>query len=496
MSSPTTVVVLGAGPAGSTAARLLASWGHDVVVLTRRTGAASARALAESLPPSCVSLLERVGFAGLTSAGFLRSTGNTVHWGKDRRVERYEENRFGYQVERNELDALLAREAAGAGAQMRAGASVTSVERATDRTRIAYEQDGARHSLDAAWVLDCTGRVGVIARAGWRQHDAGGRTTALVGIWESSVWTGEDPSHTIVESTSDGWAWSVPVSERRRYVTLMVDPVVTQLGSRAGMDHAYAAQLARTQVLSALVANARRVAPVFAQDASPYSARSYGERGLLLVGDAGSFVDPLSSFGIKKAVASAWLAGVVVHSILLDSGIAPSALQLFDARERQMYSALQRASAELAQDAAAASPGEFWSGRIAVASDTELASEPDAAALRQDADVLRAFHELRARPTLQLRQAPGVHRDRRPLVRGNRVVAEEHLIVRGFPEGMRYVRNVDLVRVMELAPQHHQVPDLFDAYNRAAPPVPLPDFLGALSLLIGKGILEWEGQVA
>ncbi|HEX4934787.1 MAG TPA: hypothetical protein VFV33_16470, partial [Gemmatimonadaceae bacterium] len=59
-----------------------------------------------------------------------------------------------------------------------------------------------------------------------------------------------------------------------------------------------------------------------------------------------------------------------------------------------------------------------------------------------------------------------------------------------FPEGVRWVRNVDLLRLSDLAPAHRQVPDLFDAYTRAAPPVPLPDFLGALALLVGKKFLE------
>ena len=37
--------------------------------------------------------------------------------------------------------------------------------------------------------------------------------------------------------------------------------------------------------------------------------------------------------------------------------------------------------------------------------------------------------------------------------------------------------------------EFEQVPDLFEAYNRAAPPAPLPDFLGALSTLVGFGML-------
>ena len=486
------IIILGAGPAGSTAARLLASWGHDVTVLTRRAGDKE-RTLGESLPPSCVALLERVGFAGLSAGGFLRSTGNTVYWGSsEARAERFAEGRYGYQVERAALDALLAREAAGAGADVRIGANVTGIQRGAT-TRVAFEHDGESSTIDADWVLDCTGRVGMIARSAWRQPEQAARTMALVGVWEADEWPGPDPSHTIVESTREGWAWSVPVSERRRYVTLMVDPAITQVAGRAALEDEYTAQLQRTHSLGALVKKAARIAPVFARDASPYSARVYGERGALVVGDAGSFVDPLSSFGIKKAVASAWLASVVVHSILLNESIAEPALELFNGRERSVYDALRRATGALARDAAAASPGVFWASRaMAAATDPEASSEPDAAALREDPDVLRSFAELREREVLRLRASDRVRRSRRPTVRGNRVVVEDHLVVPAFPDGVRYIRNVDLLQLSELAVAHEQVPDLFEAYNRAASPVALPDFLGALSLLIGKRFLEWS----
>jgi len=57
------------------------------------------------------------------------------------------------------------------------------------------------------------------------------------------------------------------------------------------------------------------------------------------------------------------------------------------------------------------------------------------------------------------------------------------------PSGVRYCRNVDLVVLARLAPEFEQVPDLFEAYNRSASPAPLPDFLGALSTLVGFGML-------
>ena len=53
----------------------------------------------------------------------------------------------------------------------------------------------------------------------------------------------------------------------------------------------------------------------------------------------------------------------------------------------------------------------------------------------------------------------------------------------GFLHGMR----AGLVR------SHRQVPALCAAYNRSAPPVPLPDFLGALSVLLAKDVLRNDG---
>ena len=52
------------------------------------------------------------------------------------------------------------------------------------------------------------------------------------------------------------------------------------------------------------------------------------------------------------------------------------------------------------------------------------------------------------------------------------------------------MRGVDLLQLIELATSHSQVPDLFEAYQRVCPPVTLPDFLGALSVLLAKGVLH------
>ena len=488
-------IVIGGGPAGFVAARLLATWGYRVTLLTR--GAGADRALAESIPPSAVKLLDRVGvLPAVEAAGFVRATGNTVRWGTDadERVEMFPAGARGYQVDRARLDAVLLRAAGDAGVHVRAGAPALRVDAIPGGHRV-IPGDAGPDALDAPWVLDCTGRAGLVAKQGWRRPGRA-RTIAVVAVRErSGGWPGANPTHTIVESFDGGWGWSVPVSQTRRFVTLMLDPAVTALGTREQLAETFETQLRGTRTLRALVRGATEVGEPFARDASPYDASRYAGRGLMLVGDAASFVDPLSSFGIKKALASAWLAAVVVRSALEQTAITDAALALFDARERAMYDALMRQAAELAREATVRADGGFWSARAAAAdAATDDAGgsdglEPDVAALRTDRDVQRSLEALRQRDVLRLRPSASAGRERRATVRGNRVVLEEYLVVPAFPRGIRYVRNVDLLRLAELAPAHEQVPDLFDAYNRQAPPCALPDFLGALSLLVGKGAL-------
>ncbi len=483
------VVVVGAGPAGAAAARQLASWGHSVALIGRGVGR---RGLAESLPPSCTKLFDRLGIReAVDDAGFIRASGNTVQWaGQPTRAEPFEPTVFGYQVERDRFDALLVDGARRAGAVVIDDAVVRDVERDGDEWRVRYDRASERAEARAPWVLDCSGRSGVVAKRGWRRSESAGRTTAVVGVWSSDrPWPVDDDTHTLVESYDGGWAWSVPVAHGRRYVTVMLDPTMTDVPGRRQLAAAYRAELARTRMIGQLVEQATLVEAPWGCDASPYSATVTARDGILLVGDASSFIDPLSSFGVKKALASAWLASVAVHTALLDSTMATVALGLFSNRERAMYEQLQQQSADLSREAAGVYASEFWRGRADATFDESI-HELDISTLRSDRRVLGAFERLKAQSSMGLRFGESLRVVDRATVRGNRIVSEKHLVARDVPYGVRYCRNVDLVVIAQLAARYDQVPDLFDAYNRAAPPAPLPDFLGALSTMIGLDMLS------
>ena len=485
------VAVLGGGPAGAAAARLLALWGHRVVLLTRPL---RGPALAESLTPSCGKLLDRIGVLDdINLAGVVRSTGHTVKWGSaDARVESFDGDARGWQVLRDDLDRVLLRGAQHAGARVHRHVNVRRVTRVDDGTwRVAYESRHALRHVSASWVIDCTGRSGLMSRANSGRIKNASRTVALVGTWERRPhWHLANESHTHVESYPGGWAWSVPVSRTRRQVTIMLDPTRTTVGTGRRLANTYREELARTSMIRAMTERARPVGPPWARDASSYSCESPHRRHLLIAGDAASFVDPLSSFGVKKALASAWLAAVVVHSVMGDASLETAAFDLFASRERAMVAGLQRELEGLTRDAAGAHAAEFWSTRAGAEVEIGV-TEPDVAALRLDAEVRVAFEEIRTRETLVLRPMPDLRRELRAVVTGNTVSLEDHLIVPSFPDGIRYIRNVDLMVLATLACRHEHVPVLYEAYRTEGGPASLPDVLGALAVLVGKRILRF-----
>jgi hypothetical protein len=195
---------------------------------------------------------------------------------------------------------------------------------------------------------------------------------------------------------------------------------------------------------------------------------------------------------VKKALASAWLAAVVTNSCLATPALLEPALALYESRECAIYDGLRARFATLAREALTThgTEGSFWLDR-ADPDDGAAADEPDLAVLRTDPDVLHALQGLKQRSSINLRETPALRRVQKGIVRGNVIVLEEHLAAPAFKGGIRFIRSVDLVTIVALAREHDQVPDLFDAYNRSAPPAPLPDFLGALSVLVGKGMLAF-----
>lgn len=461
------VIVLGGGPAGAAASLLLAQFGHPVRLITRPS---AGRGLAVSVPPSCAKLFEAIGIGeAIDRAGFLRSTGNTVWWGGgEARVEPFAEGVSGWQLDVERLSEVML------GCAIASGVHV-------ERTTIT-ERDAA--SPAEAFVLDCSGRAGLIARrTGLRQFDEGLRTVALVGEWRRERgWPVPDDTHTLIESYEDGWMWSVPIADGVRHIAAMVDPKRSELARGGSSADVYLAEIGKTRIFRTLTADARLADGPRGFDASQYRASAYAGERWLLVGDAGSFIDPLSSAGVKKALASGWLAAIAVHTALTTPSMRAPAFEFFAAREHEIEQHLSRESRRFLAGASTGHRHAFWE---------ERSDEADAGTAEAD-ETRRAFDELKARASWYPRVGSSISVQPRPCVRGHEIVLEPHIVSVEYPRGVRYVRGIDMVALVELAPGVHQVPDLYETYVRRAGSAPLPDLLFAVATAVARGWLVSE----
>ena len=138
----------------------------------------------------------------------------------------------------------------------------------------------------------------------------------------------------------------------------------------------------------------------WACDASLYSSHRYAGPQFLLVGDAASTIDPLSSFGVKKALASAWVGAIAVHTSLTHPDRQPMALDFFANRERQVYAANLRRSWAFAHEAHARHSHPFWAERAGAGAATD--GEIDEDTLFRAPEVQAAFQWLKQSPALEL----------------------------------------------------------------------------------------------
>lgn len=332
MSRTWDVIVIGGGPAGSTAANLLAARGRRVLVLEKDVF--PRHHIGESLLPGLSPLFVRLGVEGtLKKAGFFVKTGGSYIWGRSKtpwsisfadlaEAPGYmvgREETWAWHVERARFDTMLLSAARRRGAVVRQPAVVTAVEPEGDsiRSLTVRGEGGGSERLTARSYLDATGQAGLLAgKLGWRRYDSQLRHLAVYTYFEGArLFAGPRHQHIFIENIKDGWVWFIPLSETRVSVG-----VVTSLSQaprvREGMEAFFLSRLARTREASRRVKAARRVEPFRLERDWSYRSRRFAGENFLLAGDAAAFIDPLLSYGVTLAMHSAELAADCLEGAL------------------------------------------------------------------------------------------------------------------------------------------------------------------------------------
>ena len=334
-AAPADVIVAGGGPAGSTVAWALARRGLRVVVLERASFPARRSAATTWTRAGIVILramgalqeLQRTPRVKITrTATFVdwerRYSGPIPFYGTIEGLPPY-----GLTIPREELDAAMLEAAARAGAQVHEDTAVTEVEAGAGGVEVSAEHGSRSVRYRARLIVGADGVNSVVARSQGLTMDDERRTAvarrAYALVDAPAGETGEADIFYDRESFP-GYGWMFTASDGR------VNLGVGLLSEARARDDVHVPSLF-VRFVEGLRRNHPRCAGL-ELDSKPIGGvvKMYGGAGPnhfdggVLIGDAGSFVDPMTGEGITPGMESALLAAPVLADAL-DVGDASAA---------------------------------------------------------------------------------------------------------------------------------------------------------------------------
>lgn len=313
------VAVVGGGPAGSTAATLLAQHGHKVLLLERDKHPRFH--IGESMLPFSEPVVNRLGIDWSENNQFKsgavffdESTGQRMEFP----LSVY---RRTYQLERGPFDQMLFENAAAHGVETHEEEKATEVSCEAEGVEVVTEK--ARYRC--RYLVDASGRNALMGK----KHQGISR---IENLGKFAVYThfhnipdNEEANELFragniyVPVVDIGWIWIIPLSGRRLSVGLVVQK---QRPKDCDAEELMRRYFAQSPILQRLLDGAEPFAPVRIEADFSYSnQKRYGLR-YACCGDAAGFLDPVFSSGVFLAFTSAARIADRIHQALLDGNEA------------------------------------------------------------------------------------------------------------------------------------------------------------------------------
>ena len=317
------VAIIGGGPAGSTAAALLARAGWRAIVFEREKFPRFH--IGESLLPFSMKAFTRLGLhEKFLRAGFMKKFGGEIIGACSETGTKFyfkdgyrSQTDHAYQVTRGDFDKVLLDHAAECGAEVHEETLVNRVEFSNEDIELGVQSNGTSNSIRARYLIDASGRTSVLGRQFKIKKTYDHLQKLSIFAHYDGVWRAEgiDGTLTVLIRAIDRWFWLIPLSAERTSVGVVLDSETfrkSKLSAEEFLDQA----LAEQPITAKRMTSARRVSQVYVEaDFSYRTARLHGDRWLL-AGDAAGFIDPIFSSGVFLAVFSGELAADALNEVL------------------------------------------------------------------------------------------------------------------------------------------------------------------------------------
>ncbi|WP_394834582.1 tryptophan 7-halogenase [Pendulispora rubella] len=352
------LIVIGGGPGGSTAASFVAMAGHRVLLLEREWF--PRHQIGESLLPVTIhGICRMLGVDGeIERANFMRKHGGTFRWGKSQEPWTFSFANtwmlsgqgldYAFQVERSRFDEILLRNAGRKGVDVREGHTVIDTLREAGRTVGVRFVDaaGKERRARAPFVIDAGGHQSKLHQyAGERVFAKFFQNIALYGYFEHGKrMPSPDEGNILCAAFDEGWFWYIPLSPTLTSVGAVVSKEQHAETFKQGYERAFQSFVDACPLIKEYLDGARRVTEgpygIFRvrKDYS-YCNTQFWAPGLLLVGDAACFIDPVFSSGVHLTTYAALLGARTVNTVLRGTLDAHTCMTEFETRYRNEYAA-------------------------------------------------------------------------------------------------------------------------------------------------------------
>jgi len=348
------VIVVGAGPAGAATAILLCERGLDVLVVDRAKFPRP-KICGEYLSPESARILDRLGVlktidaAGATPLLGMRITApdGTVLEARYRAVgDRQPYRGHAMALSRTVLDSILADRLRALPVDFREGVRVTDVvtegDPVTGGDRVTgvemLDAAGRRETVAAPLVIGADGRASVVAHRLGCRHPHRLRRIALV-TYVAGLADCRDVGEIFIDPPD--YAILNPLAPDRVNMSLVV-PLEHVGPWRGRLQTFFPSRVKQLAHLAPRVAGAECVAPIEAMGPLAYHVTPPRHAGVLLVGDAAGFYDPLTGEGVFTALRGAELAAETAGHALARGDVSLAALARYRDARRAVFADKQR----------------------------------------------------------------------------------------------------------------------------------------------------------
>jgi flavin-dependent dehydrogenase len=306
-------IVIGGGPAGSTAALVMARAGLRVRVFERSSF--PRLHVGESLLPRNFALFRELGLLdALADVPKVDKKGAEFIMGSGGEPSLFPftmslvpSEPMSYNLERAPFDTRLLATAREAGAEVREEVAIRKILRLEDGR---VEVDTDEGEVAARFLVDASGQSTLLGKhLGLRRVLPHLKKVACFGHFEN-VWRrpGDEGGYIVIVACEEGWFWIIPLDETRTSIGLVMhEHLAREVG--LPMDQMLAWGISRCPVLRERTADA--VFPTETHVIADFSYRCapYAGPGYFLAGDAATFVDPIFSTGVCMGMMSGAEAG-------------------------------------------------------------------------------------------------------------------------------------------------------------------------------------------